>query len=265
MANLQIFNNPKFGQVRTIVIDGKTLFGSTDVAKALGYTNPHKAIIDHCKGVTKREVVVNSGLGEQKVEINFISEGDIYRLASKSELPGAEEFESWIFDEVLPSIRKTGGYVANDDLFIKTYLPFADESTKALFKSTLEVVKNQNQVIMKQQKELQHKEDVIIGLVDSVELAEKRQILNRVVRHNNANFQDRWRELYKQFEMKYHINLDIRLSAYNQEHKPKLSGKLDYIDKVMGKVSDLYEIACKLYENDIKELTEQMYKLSKPA
>ena len=59
-------------------------------------------------------------------------------------MPGADEFESWIFDEVLPSIRKTGGYVNNDDLFISTYLPYADDQTKALFKSTLATVKNLN-------------------------------------------------------------------------------------------------------------------------
>lgn len=109
MNELMIFNNPKFGNIRTITEDGRTLFCGSDVAKALGYKNPSKALSDHCKGVTKRYTPTKSG--EQ--EMNFIPEGDIYRLAAKSELPGADDFERWIFDEVLPSIRKTGAYSTN--------------------------------------------------------------------------------------------------------------------------------------------------------
>jgi Rha family phage regulatory protein len=111
-----------------------------------------------------------------------------------------------------------------------------------------------------QQKEIEYKEDVIVGLVDEISLAEKRQILNRVVRKCN-NYQERWIELYKQFEMKYHLNLKARLDRYNLENKPKAKSKLDYIDKVMNKIPDLYEIACKLYENDVKELVNEIYEL----
>lgn len=110
MNELVIFNNPKFGQVRTLEENGRIIFGATDIAKALGYVNPNDAIIRHCRGIVKHEAIENSGFGPRKVTINFIPEGDIYRLAAKSELPGAEQFESWIFDEVLPAIRKTGGY-----------------------------------------------------------------------------------------------------------------------------------------------------------
>jgi len=105
---LKIFENPEFGEIRTIEENGKVLFCGSDIAKALGYKNPSKALSDHCKGVTKRYTPTASG----KQEMNFIPEGDIYRLAAKSELSGAERFESWIFDEVLPSIRKNGGYIA---------------------------------------------------------------------------------------------------------------------------------------------------------
>lgn len=110
MNELQIFNNNEFGQVRTITENGRTLFCGADVAKALGYRNPSKALSDHCKGVTKRYTPTVSG----KQEMNFIPEGDVYRLAARSELPGADKFESWIFDEVLPSIRETGTYTLPD-------------------------------------------------------------------------------------------------------------------------------------------------------
>ena len=74
----------------------------------------------------------------------FISEGNLYRLIINSKLPSAEKFERWIFDEVLPTIRQSGGYVSNDELFINTYLPFADDQTKSLFKGILELVRQQN-------------------------------------------------------------------------------------------------------------------------
>ena len=105
---LQIFENEQFGQVRTIDEDGKVLFCAKDVAAALGYKDPTNAIKQHCRGVVKRHLTDN--LGRDQLT-NFIPEGDIYRLAAKSELPGADKFESWIFDEVLPSIRKHGEYV----------------------------------------------------------------------------------------------------------------------------------------------------------
>lgn len=111
MNELMIFNNPEFGEVRTIEEDGKVLFCGNDVAKALGYSSPKDAISRHCKGALIRRLPTNGGEQDMK----FIPEGDIYRMAAKSELPGAERFESWIFDEVLPSIRRNGGYIANQE------------------------------------------------------------------------------------------------------------------------------------------------------
>lgn len=110
MNELQIFNNPKFGEVRTLTENGKTLFCGKDVATSLGYKEPHKAVSRHCKGGTKRTIPTKGG----PQDIVFIPEGDIYRLVVRSELPGAEEFESWIFDEVLPSLRQNGSYSVSD-------------------------------------------------------------------------------------------------------------------------------------------------------
>ncbi|WP_050697739.1 phage antirepressor KilAC domain-containing protein [Anaeromassilibacillus senegalensis] len=111
MNELQIFNNPVFGQVRTIEDDGKILFCGNDVAKALGYKVPKDAIAAHCKGAVIRRLPTNGGEQDAK----FIPEGDIYRLAAKSELPSADDFERWIFDEVIPSIRRTGGYITGQN------------------------------------------------------------------------------------------------------------------------------------------------------
>lgn len=107
MNELMIFNNPEFGTIRTIDENSSVLFCGNDVAKALGYKSPKDAIAAHAKGAVKRRTLTDGG--EQ--EMLFITEGDIYRLAARSKLPGAEKFESWIFDEVLPSIRRHGGYI----------------------------------------------------------------------------------------------------------------------------------------------------------
>lgn len=106
MNELQIFNSGEFGEIRTAEIDGKLYFIGTDVAKALGYNNPRDAVSRHCKGVVKRDTPTSSGIQS----MSYINEGDLYRLIMKSKLPSAEKFESWVMDEVLPTIRKTGSY-----------------------------------------------------------------------------------------------------------------------------------------------------------
>ena len=106
---IEIFKNEQFGEVRTILEGEKVLFCAADVAKALGYTNPNKAANDHCRAITKRSTPISG-----KVQsINFIPEGDVYRLIIRSKLPAAEKFELWVFDEVIPTIRKTGGYMTD--------------------------------------------------------------------------------------------------------------------------------------------------------
>lgn len=107
MNSIQIFQSADFGSIRTIEQDGKVLFCGRDIAAALGYTNPNKALTDHCKGVPIRYPLQTPG-GVQ--EARFITEGDVYRLITHSRLPAAEQFERWVFDEVLPTIRRTGGY-----------------------------------------------------------------------------------------------------------------------------------------------------------
>ena len=110
MNDLQIFRSADFGSIRTIEQDGKVLFCGRDVAAALGYANTKDALSKHCKsdGVAFRYPIRDS-LGRTQ-EARFITEGDVYRLITHSRLPAAEQFERWVFDEVLPTIRRTGGY-----------------------------------------------------------------------------------------------------------------------------------------------------------
>lgn len=116
MTNLpQIFNSPKFGEIRTVEIEGRIFFVARDIVNALGYKDPINAIKQHCKGVAKHHLP-HPQSPDKLIEVNVIPEGDIYRLAAKSELPGADEFESWIFDEVLPTIQKHGAYMTPETI-----------------------------------------------------------------------------------------------------------------------------------------------------
>lgn len=112
MNELQVFKNEKFGTVRTITENGRTLFCGADVAKALGYARPVEAVAKHCRYTLKQRIPHPQSPGKT-IEMVFIPEGDIYRLAAKSQIPGADEFERWIFDEVLVSVNHTGGYLGD--------------------------------------------------------------------------------------------------------------------------------------------------------
>jgi anti-repressor protein len=139
MEEIKLFKNERFGEIRVIELNGKQYFMASDVAKALGYSNPRDAVIRHCntRGVVKHDTPIN-GVIQQ---VTYIDEGNVYRLIAKSELPGAEAFESWIFDNVLPSIRETGVYatpatidaiIADPEFGIKLLLSLKGEREKRL-------------------------------------------------------------------------------------------------------------------------------------
>ena len=110
-------------------------------------------------------------------------------------------------------------------------------------------------------KEIEYKEDVIIGLTDKIDLMDMRQVLNTVVRYKGANYQERWRTLYFEFEKKYHVDVKRRMENYNKKHSRKIKSKLDYIETEMNKLPQLYEIACKLFEGDINQIVENYKKV----
>lgn len=145
MNEVKIFENEEFGKVRTLIEGGdKVLFCGTDVAQALGYSNTTDALKRHCRCIVKREVP-HPQSPEKNLETNFIPESDVYRLIFGSKLEDAEKFQNWIFDDVIPTIRKTGGYVNNDELFIETYFSQVEESTKAMLRATLATVREVNE------------------------------------------------------------------------------------------------------------------------
>ncbi len=108
MNEMIIFNNPEFGNIRMVDEDGSVLFCGNDVAKALGYKSPKDAISTHCRGAVKRRLTDSIG---REQDTAFIPESDLYRLVFSSKLPTAEKFTDWVTKDVLPAIRKHGGYV----------------------------------------------------------------------------------------------------------------------------------------------------------
>ena len=109
---MEVFNSQEFGSIRIIQEDEKFLFCARDVAAALGYAKPQNAVQQHCRYALKRGIP-HPQSPDKQIIMTFLPEGDVYRLIIGSKLPSAERFERWVFDEVLPSIRKTGFYIAD--------------------------------------------------------------------------------------------------------------------------------------------------------
>lgn len=152
MNDLTVFKNESFGEIRTLAINGEPWFVGKDVAVALGYSNPRKALGDHVddedKGVTKCDTLGG------KQELTTINESGLYSLVLSSKLPTAKQFKRWITSDVLPTIRKTGGYVNNDELFISMYFDEVDELSKEVLRKNLAALRKKNEIIAKQREEI---------------------------------------------------------------------------------------------------------------
>ena len=113
MEKLKLFNNPEFGTIRVISIEDEPWLVGKDVAEALGYANPRKALDDHVDAEDKMQgdgVTIRDSIGRDQ-HPTIINESGLYSLVLSSKLPGAKKFRRWVTSEVLPSIRKTGGYI----------------------------------------------------------------------------------------------------------------------------------------------------------
>lgn len=202
---LEVYQNEEFGAVRAIEEGNKVLFCATDVARALGYSNQRDAVGRHCKGVVKRDTLTSGGMQE----LSFISEGDVYRLIIRSNLPSAEKFEHWVFDDVLPSIRKHGLYAVdevleNPDLLIKALMELKKEREE---KKRLEL---ENAVKAQQIAEMQPKVsdyDIVLACPDLVTITQiakdfglSAKKLNKILKEKKIQFkQGRTWFLYQKY------------------------------------------------------------------
>lgn len=191
---LMTFNHNMFGELKILIKEGKEYFPATEVAKALGYSDPYSAVKQHTKskGWVNHLVLTNGGQQEKK----FISKGNLYRLISRSTLPDAEKFESWIFDELLPTIHETGGYISNTDLMVNTYFGALPSEQQIIIKSLFTNIEEQQ----KQIAIMKPKTDYFDALVDrnlltniretAKELQVKQKVLVSFLLENKYVFRD---------------------------------------------------------------------------
>lgn len=224
MNGIEIFNNEEFGEIRTVLIKDKPYFCASDIAKALGYKRPNDAISQHCRATVKYRIHIS---GKMQY-VNFIPEGDVYRLIIKSKLPSANRFESWVMDEVLPTIRQTGGYINNADLMVNTYFSDISDDQKGLVKGLLFNIEEKQKKIVS----LKNENDLLSQ--KNLEWAD-RALINSLVRAYassiDSNFGKAWNDFKKELLYKYGINLNLRITNYlnvsGKKTKPKT---LDMID-----------------------------------
>ena len=205
MNEVKIFESEEFGSVRTVEEDGKMLFCGSDVAKALGYTRPNDAVNDHCRidATSKRRTIIDR-LG-RKQEALFIPEGDVYRLIVRSKMESAEEFEHWLFDEMLPTLRSTGGDITGGSLVVNTYFSNLDDSAKsamaAIFKNLREQIEKNAQLKLTND-----------CLVKETRTWDKRKFVVAMIRSlaarkYNNNYAAAYRDYYKELRYKKGICL----------------------------------------------------------
>lgn len=269
-SQCEIFNHPEFGNLRCIEIDGEPWFVGKDVTAALKYANPQKAIRDHVDKEDKlTERIVQSG---QNRQMWIINESGLYSLILSSKLESAKRFKRWVTSEVLPALRKTGSYtisqgqngqskpMSREYLLATAFL----ESQKVIEENTREIARlsvecdNLNDQVSQDQ-------EVIDAMTKDITPAEKRAVLNRLMTYKHgAVAGSRWSILYREFEEKYHFNLDIRMRNYNKNpDNKKCKSKVDYVDRVLGMLDELYALAVKLFRSDYDALIEQTYHVRK--
>ncbi len=147
---IKIFESEEFGKIRTVIINDEPWFIGKDAAKILGYAKPRNAIAAHVDYEDKKDALIQGDLGGTQ-KMTFINESGIYSLIMSSKLPKAKEFKRWVTTQILPTIRKTGGYVVNVDMFIENYLPFLDEPYQGLFRLQMMAINQLNERIRRDQ------------------------------------------------------------------------------------------------------------------
>lgn len=232
--------NERFGTVRTTDINGVVFFVASDIAKALGYKNPQKAIRDHCKRVN--ESFIPSNGGEQKAKI--IPKTDIYRLIVRSKLESAEEFESWVFDEILPAVENTGAYIeeGREEEMINRYFPSFSDDVKLIMindlQKTLEEERNKRKELQTFYDDLMNTEDLYHMNMVAKQLKIGRNTLLKYLRKKSILFyQDNSNVPYQKF-MNQGLFSIVETPCADGKYRPVTYASkkgLDYIRKHLRK------------------------------
>lgn len=144
---IKIFENEEFGKVRTVIKDGEPWLVGKDVAVILGYAKPENAIAAHVDSEDKTTTLIQGSGSNYKSKTTIINESGFYSLVLSSKMPRAKEFKRWVTATILPTLRRTGGYVSNEEMFIENYLPFLDEPYRNLFRLQMTIIGKLNERI----------------------------------------------------------------------------------------------------------------------
>lgn len=240
MNEIQIFSNEQFGNIRIAGTNDNPLFCLVDVCR----------VLEIQPSVTKRRlkqdgvnlIKVTDACGREQLT-TFITEQNLYKVIMRSDKPQAEPFQDWVCGEVLPTIRKHGGYLT----------PAAIE--KALTDPDFIIglatqLKTEQQRVKQLVDDNKHKEEIIEGLVANISLADMRQRITQIIRKNGvANARGSYHLLYSEFNAKYHINVYTRMN--NIVYKGNV---MDYIEKELKMLPQLYDLTCKLFEDSYESL-----------
>lgn len=223
ITELKIFEKDEFGKVRTIILNGEPYFIGKDIADILGYSNTQKAIRDHVDEEDKlTERIVLSG---QSRAVVIINESGLYSLILSSNMPTAKKFKHWVTSDILPTIRKTGGYVNNVDLMVNTYFSDVPDEQKSLVKGLLVNIEEKQKKIVS----LNNENDLLAQ--KNLEWAD-RPLINSLVRayaSSIGDFGKAWNNYKKELLYKHSININSRITNHinTTGKKPKT---LDMID-----------------------------------
>ncbi len=247
---LEIFKNEEFGEIRTVAIDGAPWFVGKDITTALGYSNASKALNDHVDKEDKLNNVSLSSLGQRGGWL--INESGVYNLIFLSKLPSAKKFKHWVTSEVLPAIRKTGGYINNVDLMVNTYFSDIPDAQKTIVRGLLVNIEEKQKKIVS----LTNENDLLIQ--KNLEWAD-RPLINSLVRayaSSMGDFGKAWNNYKKELLYKYGINLNSRITNYlnttGKKTKPKTLDMID--DSELANAVSTAVALCKENNVDIEDL-----------
>ena len=243
MNELQIFNNPDFGQVRMVMIEDTPYFVGKDVAEALGYLKTENAIANHVDEEDKTSTLIQGSGSNYKSKAIVINESGVYALVFSSKLPTAKKFKRWVTSEVLPAIRKTGSYSKP-----KSQLELLVESAQALLEHErkLTVLSTKQDEQAKQIEIINKRIDMFNGVDGSNSREELRHKLNAYCYKNGIPQNKGWNIFKQMYNDSYNTNISLLITNYQRTNKIKNRPTMPAYLEATGKLADAHAILDKL-------------------
>ncbi len=254
MNDIEIFNKEEFGRVRTTIIGNDPMFCLADVCKILEIKN-----VSDCKKRLKTNGVgsaeVTDSLGRKQNAI-FINESNLYKVIFQSRKESAERFTDWVTSEILPSIRKTGGYINNADLLVNTYFDDIPEEQKTIVKGLLQNIESKQKKITALDKENDLLAERALQWAD-------RPLINALVRAYGrslcGDYSTAWGDFKKELLYRHGINLNARITHYlnntGKKTKPRTLNMLD--DSELQKALSTAAALCRENSVDISDIIDK--------